>query len=521
MANDYYTSGEAPFGGEPQQTTAPQDLLDSAIEQTVAQSANMQLLKMESETMMAEARIHPRDHARIVAELRAQFEAYPSLAEEAIYNKPVGRGPDKCTNCGAELKRNKGQMATRCFRCRSDKIEEGKEQFARGLSIRAAETLFQLFGYNRVMETIEPTDGGCKLATLYVDYEHGGMWGKEGFAGKTYKSKYGDTYTHSDDRFWGLVVKAEHSKLTREVILRCMPAGLKAEMEVLAERKIETLLTDATVTKIVTAFASKGVTEVQLEELLGRPRAHGWTVDQRKILAGVWNNVKDDPEEQARIFGLPGEKPGIEQPKPTREVPEDQQPNQSGAAATPDRPAEEPGPTGGTAVADSPAAPPETRKRSEAPRTPTWDGDKVAAGLDECHTIHAVRAFYEQAKAACPPEHHDWLTSAAIAREARIEAAERKLREAEDSKRAETPPPQQRQLETTPERSPAAKDGAVDRLLAALGSAKTITQVITIKREYTRLPEMEADRDWDKEVAVLCDERAEAIRAERGGRSNG
>ena len=61
---------------------------------------------------MAECRARPRDMAAIREELADLLEAFPELAEDAIYSKPVGK--DR---------------------------ETGEEKFAEGLSIRAAEAL--------------------------------------------------------------------------------------------------------------------------------------------------------------------------------------------------------------------------------------------------------------------------------------------------------------------------------------------------------------------------------------------
>src|SRR4051812_39706199 len=64
-------------------------------------------LRMENETIMAECRLHPRDFDTIKRDLLLQLQAFPELATDAIYEKPVGKDN-----------------------------QTGEQKYARGLSIR-------------------------------------------------------------------------------------------------------------------------------------------------------------------------------------------------------------------------------------------------------------------------------------------------------------------------------------------------------------------------------------------------
>jgi hypothetical protein len=243
------------------------------------------IMRMENENIMALAAAKPRDHESIKRELASQIEAYPSFARDAIYNKPVG------------------------------KDESGKMQYARGLSIRAAEALAEAYGYNRVSSDVSPegTDA-VKITALFVDYQRGRIWQDAGIVSRFYKNRSGQMVRHSDDRFYNIVVKAEASRRIREVITRSVPPGLRAELMEMAERKIDDLLDDKTVDKIIGQFASKGVTLERLEEHVGRTRKAGWTAEDRRDLLGVWNAIKDGETSVDEAFGTSG---APETPTPT------------------------------------------------------------------------------------------------------------------------------------------------------------------------------------------------------------
>ena len=248
-------------------------LLDQVLEQAAGRT-DLAVLRLENESITAQAQAYPRDHKAILKEIEDQFEAYPSLAAKAIYSKPVG------------------------------KDEQGRPKFVRGLSIRTAETIAEAYGYNRIRADVSILDPGhVRIEASFTDFQNGRVWLDSNIVSRHYKAKNGRNASHSDDRFFNVVVKAEKSKCLREVILRSVPAGLKAEVEILAERKIDEVLDEGTVEKIVMRFANKNVTLEQLEKHVGRTQKAGWTKDDRKQLLGIWTAVEQEETTVAETFG--------------------------------------------------------------------------------------------------------------------------------------------------------------------------------------------------------------------------
>jgi len=249
----------------------------------VKSATDYQLIKMENETIMAAASIRPRNNQAVMRELLDQIEAYPSFAESVMYAKPIGA--DKQT---------------------------GKMQYARGLSIRAAEAIAAAWGYNRIEQTVEPIDDDrVRVTATFTDFQSGRIWRDSGIVSKWYKDRYGKMVKHNDDRFFNVVLKAELSKRVREAVMRSVPPGVRSELQNLAERTVAKLLTNDTVQKIVDSFASIGVDLAKLENLLAKPIAKGWTTDDRVTLQQVFTAIRDGETTVGEVFGnsVAGPKP--------------------------------------------------------------------------------------------------------------------------------------------------------------------------------------------------------------------
>lgn len=259
------------------QADQDQNALDSAIQATQQQqqlTPELLAMKMENESILAECRVRPRNFDQIKKDLTDNLDAFPELSDNSIYEKPVG----------------------------SD--EGGKEKYARGLSIRAAETLAEAYGFNRVrVDVTELGEDKVKVEATFTDFQRGRIWQDAGIVSKYYKARGGAMRKHADDRFYGLVVKAEASRRVREVILRCVNGGLKAWFEAECERRLGTLLDEDKLKTIVDQFATRNVTKEQLEKFIGRPQSMGWTVDDRKRLAGVWTAIRDGEAKIDDYFG--------------------------------------------------------------------------------------------------------------------------------------------------------------------------------------------------------------------------
>ncbi len=252
---------------------------------------DLALLKMENESIQAMAAAHPRNHESIKKEMIAQLEAYPSFAKSAIYEKPIGIDPDT-----------------------------GLMKYARGLSIRAAEALAEAYGFNRVRCDLEPLEDDCvRITASFTDYQKGRTWQDSGIVSKWYRGGKRQAYKmikHADDRFYSVVCKAEASRRIREVIIRSIPPGLRAELMEMAEKRIDSLLDDTTMDKICAKFSTKGVPLEALEKRIGRTRKTGWTVEDRSSLLMLWNAIEDQETTVREAFGdiMPEESKSEEKP---------------------------------------------------------------------------------------------------------------------------------------------------------------------------------------------------------------
>lgn len=274
------------------------------IESIASLPPNLAVMRMENDNIMSLAASRPRSVALMRREIEEQLSAFPKQAAKLIFAKPVGREPDVCTKCGSECFRQKnGRRAINCFKCKSEEIKEGGQKFARGLSIRAAEMLAEVYGYNRVRSWMEPIDGDTiRVCASFTDYQKGRTWTDESILSRLYTTRNKEIVRHPDDRFYGVVARAQSSKVIREVVVRCVSAGLKAWLYDEAERLIDENLDDATIAKIISNFANKQVSQPMLERLIGRTIKEGWTKDDRKTLVGVWNAIDSGDESVASVF---------------------------------------------------------------------------------------------------------------------------------------------------------------------------------------------------------------------------
>lgn len=261
--------------------------------------ADMMLLKMENESIMAVARARPREPMKIVQQLRELIEAYPAAADEAIYSKPVGTVMQvTCAGCGIKYEVTKVEADTACPACDGTKhgaIRKVKK-FAEGLSIRAAESIRSIYGYTRLATTTEEMpDGKVKLTGVLVDYAAGNVTSDERIVSPMYRARGGQMVRTPEDRFLNVVVKAEKAKLRRDVILDNTPNIVKAMFRDACEQKMGMLLSDEEIEqKVLPAFARYGVTPEQLDKIVGHPRKLGWTEEDRLALRKILNALKNE-----------------------------------------------------------------------------------------------------------------------------------------------------------------------------------------------------------------------------------
>lgn len=243
-------------------------------------NTDMMQLRVENEMMMAECRARPRSIALMKDELAEMLEAFPAMADGAIYSKPCGKDDD------------------------------GKPKYAEGLSIRCAELLAEVYGFNRVECVTSDIDSDkVKIEATFTDYQKGRVWKDTGVLSKLYKDRYGKVARTPDDRFYGVVCKAEASRRIREVILRSVNSALKAWFEAKCRELMDQTLDDAGIKLIVANFAKIGVSEKMIEGVLGRPRDMGWTQEDRRVLSGIWNALKQNETTIAEAFPAPEQTP--------------------------------------------------------------------------------------------------------------------------------------------------------------------------------------------------------------------
>lgn len=245
--------------------------------------ADLAQMRMENEMISAECRMRPRNMKEVRAKLQELLEEFPDFAEEAIYVKPVGQD------------------------------DNGNQKHARGLSIRAAEALAEVYGYNRVRADVSKIDDfTVKVDATFTDFQSGRIWQDGGIVSKFYTARNKQRVTYSDDRFYNVVVKAEKSKYIREVICRSVNSALKAWFEAACTKAAESLLADEDIKTIVQAWKGRGVTLEHLEAFLGKKSSMGWTNEDKLVLRGVWNALKDNETTLKEAFGI----------EPTQKAPE-------------------------------------------------------------------------------------------------------------------------------------------------------------------------------------------------------
>lgn len=245
----------------------------AAIEAGARLPRDLAIIKMENDSIMAMAAAAPRDYAAVLEKVKSQLVTYKSFAQEAIYNKPVG------------------------------KDQQGRKRFARNLSIRAAEALAEAYGFNRVRSYVEPIDADTvRVEATFTDYQAGRIWSDSGILSKLYKDRDGRMQRTPDDRFFNVTVKGEASRRIRECILRSIPPGLRSELMLCVDEQLDQFLDDKTVQKIVAQFSAKSVTADMIERLLGK-RLDSFTKEDRAALLGLWNSIDDGESTVAEVFG--------------------------------------------------------------------------------------------------------------------------------------------------------------------------------------------------------------------------
>lgn len=254
--------------------------------------ADLMLVKMEGEHILTMAAAKRRPIGEIIKEALSLLEANPLAAGMAVYSKPVGLKPDRCKKCGHQIQRKSWQKYNACCpNCRGDNqnMIAGKMNFARGLSIRAMESLRSVVGYNRVGCSVAKEDDGLyKITAIFTDYANGIISSDEDFVSQWSKDRSGKLYKQDEVRFMETTLKAAKSKTRRNVIRDSLPIELKQAYEQKAMELAPKLLDANKVTEIIDAFGEHGITLADLQHIVGRSRTDGWRKEEHETLRGVW-----------------------------------------------------------------------------------------------------------------------------------------------------------------------------------------------------------------------------------------
>lgn len=233
------------------------------------------IVKLENDVQMKVSILRPRDEAAILKSVIAELELYPSCAEEAIYNKPVG------------------------------KDDRGKMKFAEGLSVRSAESIANRWGNNAYgVEKVDEDGDSVTLAAVFLDYEHNTRRVIQKRVSKSYKKRSGGVVKYSPDRF-DIVLSANQSKLIREAVLRSLPAGLKKEYELKAKYLLgnkDKLMTR--LNKMKLAFKKLGITEKNLEEIREK-KVEDFINEDLIALLGIHNALKEGELTKEELLSSP------------------------------------------------------------------------------------------------------------------------------------------------------------------------------------------------------------------------
>lgn len=371
---------------------------------------DLMLLKMENESIMSVARAQPRDPMKIVGQLRALIDAYPAAAEEAIYKKPVGTVLEvTCGTCGVRYELNKIDNNSACPACEAHPMAQGKQsqsrkvkKFAEGLSIRAAESIRSIYGYTRLATTTEILpDGKAKLTGVLVDYAAGNLTSDERIVANYYKARGGGMVKIDEDRFLNVVVKAEKSKLKRDVILDSVPNIVKAMFRDACEQKMTELVAPEVIDqKILPAFREYGITLEHLEKIVGRPKSLGWRESERLELRKILTGLKNEEMTVRELLA------DLDEPK---------RPTAPTNGATMDDL------TGASKQKPEPPAGSETAK--ETPQGAPSDGAAFEEQITAAKAIREVDAVLDAWISRFPADQQDAAREAAEARKAEIRAS--------------------------------------------------------------------------------------------------
>jgi len=241
------------------------------------------LIKLENQTQMQISLQRPRSEKAILADALQELDLYPSAAAGAIYNKPVG------------------------------KDDNGKQIYAQGLSIRAAESLASRWCNSAYgAEILAEEKDSILIGAVFLDMEKNTRHSVSRRVSKSYRARSGSMVPLVGDRL-DMAVNANISKVLREVILRSLPAGLKTEyinkaLEIIGKTSPDAI--KKAIPKIVAYFKKHEVGKEIIEKFLGK-KMEEMNGDDYAELQGIYNAVENGDIKAKEAFEVEPKSDGL------------------------------------------------------------------------------------------------------------------------------------------------------------------------------------------------------------------
>ena len=258
------------------------------------------LIVAEVNAIRSMAVAKPRDEMAIADKIKKTLTSLPRMALKMRYCKPVGWKTFATCECGREFEaagwqlfwndRHKGKACPKCNQ-KSYKSLRHEQQFARGLSVKAAEYLATEIMYTRTDVGVERLDPDTyKVTAKFFDVQTGRYNSREGIVSRLKKKWGGQVEREDDERFFGLTVPSAQSKLLREMVNRAIPFVIRHVLEETVDEACEKSLTDEEIVSIINGFRKFHITEKDLEDLLGVEKDH-WTQEEYKRCREMYQSL--------------------------------------------------------------------------------------------------------------------------------------------------------------------------------------------------------------------------------------
>jgi hypothetical protein len=278
------------------------DVIDAEFEVAGKMSGGQSLIVAEVNAIRSMAVAKPRDEMAIADKVKATLKKLPGMAVKMRYCKPVGwKTFAKCA-CGKEYEAggwqimwNDRQKAKACPKCNQKQIEAFRyeQQYARGLSVKAAEYLATEIMYCRTDVGVEKIDNDTyKVWAKFFDVQSGRYNSREAIVSRLKKKWGGGIEREDDERFFGMTIPAAQSKILREMVNRAVPFVIRHVLEETVDEVCAIVLSESDVAAILAGYKRFQLTANDLEAILGVKQEH-WTQEERHQCRDMFESLKN------------------------------------------------------------------------------------------------------------------------------------------------------------------------------------------------------------------------------------